>query len=95
MTLFAAVVALIVVGAAVWYWRLPFEDELLEDRLRDEAVVTLKSGATFHGVLFQHDGKSLILRNAEALGEAPHPPRSPVDGEVLLRWDEVAYVQLP
>jgi len=70
-------------------------ERVLRSRKRRQAVVTTTSGATFSGVLYEYDRQSLVLRNVEALGEPPHPPAVVVDGEVVLRWENVAYVQLP
>lgn len=89
----AAVVVLLIVGALVGYRRLPSEDQSLEDRLRRQAVVTLKTGGSFTGVLYEYDAKALVLRNAQAIGDPP-APHVAVDGELLVLWAEVAYMQL-
>lgn len=56
--------------------------------------MTTKAGVTFRGVLFEQDGRTLVLRNAEALGVGEDRRNVQVDGELLLLWAEVAYVQL-
>lgn len=72
-----------------------FEDrraDLLRARMRLDVNVTLKSGDEFQGVLFEQDRRILVLRGAEQ-----HLPQAviPVDGELLIRWDDVAYIQKP
>jgi hypothetical protein len=42
--------------------------------------------------MFERDALVLVLRDAVDL--QPNAP-VPVDGELLVRWAEVAYVQLP
>lgn len=65
---------------------------VLKHRVRSVAIVTMKSGAAFRGVLFDHDDQLLTLRNVEMLarGEAP----TPVDGELLLFIADVDTVQI-
>lgn len=64
---------------------------VLRRRCRREVIVTLKSATAFRGVLYEADGAVLVLRDAVALvGE-----QAPVDGEVLIRWDEVDFLQRP
>lgn len=64
-------------------------ESCVRGRLRDHVVVTLKSGETFSGVLFEADRSTVVLVRAEA------QPDVPVDGELLLRWSEISYVQRP
>lgn len=65
----------------------------LRSRMRQEALVTLKAGPTFSGVLWEQDRRALVLRNAvQHTNEATGVP---VDGELLLLWADVAYVQMP
>lgn len=68
---------------------------LLRDRLRRKAIVTLKDGQSFAGVLFDADRETLILRNTEALDAGERGSAVPVDGEILLFRADVAFVQLP
>lgn len=71
-------------------------DRIVRSHLRRSVVVSLKTGEGFHGVLFDADRESLLLRNAAAV-EVNGNDRIPVgaDGELLFRWAEVAYVQFP
>lgn len=76
--------------AAVWTVERRRSDRCLTCRLRESVIVTLNSGATFSGVLLDADVSTLILTRAVLAAEDV-----PVDGELLLRWSEVAYVQKP
>lgn len=78
--------------AGILYGRRP--SGVLRARERRQTVVTLKGGGTFEGVLYEYDGEALILRNAVAVGEV-NAPESPVDGELLVLWADVAFLQLP
>lgn len=77
--------------AAAW----PTRDRLVKRRLRDRVVITLKSGTAFSGVLYEADGKSYVLRAAEALGVASNGSNAPVDGEVIVARSDVEFVQRP
>jgi small nuclear ribonucleoprotein (snRNP)-like protein len=79
-----------VVLAAGWY--LDVRSDSLRGRVRADVIVTLKTGDEFQGVLFEQDRRILILR-----GATQHLPQAviPVDGELLIRWDDVAYIQKP
>ncbi len=58
-----------------------------------QAIVNLKTGKSFRGVIWDRRGGFFVLRNAELLkgrGETV-----PVDGEVLVREADVEFVQLP
>lgn len=88
--IFAATTVAGATGIAVW----PSRDRLLRARMRDTVVATLKTGATFRGVLFEMDGRTVVLRNAEALGADPGK-YIPVDGELLLARADVEFLQRP
>lgn len=66
---------------------------LLRRRLKEQVVVTLKSGATFSGVLTECDRHVWILRNAASVG--PPSNGAIVDGELILRTEEIDYCQRP
>lgn len=69
-------------------------DRLMRRRMRETVVATMKSGTAFKGVLFEADGRSIVLRNAEAA--RPGDERLiPVDGEVLLARSDVEFLQRP
>lgn len=70
-------------------------DRLLRRRARQTVVVTLKSGLAFRGVLFDVDGRSLVLRNAEALEQGLNGSHVPVDGEVVMARSDVEFWQRP
>lgn len=68
---------------------------VLNSRLRERVIVTCKSGDTFSGVLFSHDSKALVLREAEALGAGENRANLPLDGELIVLLPDVAYLQKP
>jgi hypothetical protein len=76
-------------GVAVTW---PSRDRLVRRRLRDQFVVTLKDGQAFHGVLFEADGRSFVLRDARVV-VADGARHVPVDGELLVARADVAYMQ--
>lgn len=68
---------------------------VFRSRLHDQVLVTLKDGAAFSAILFDEDGKVLVLRNAEAVGAGENKTNLPLDGEVLVLLSDVAYIQRP
>lgn len=68
--------------------------KVITSRLRERAVVTLKSGESFGGVLYSHDDKALVLREAQALGAGENSTDLPLDGELMALLDNVAYIQI-
>ena len=68
---------------------------VLRTRRRRRVLVTLHSGEAFDGVLFDADTQALVLRNASQVGVANRGTPVPVDGEVLVLLEDVAYLQLP
>lgn len=69
--------------------------KLIRLHVRRRCIVTLKTGDSFAGVLFDADAEALILREAEALGAGERRTNLVVDGEVLILRADVAYVQFP
>lgn len=65
----------------------------LASLVKRRAIVTLKTGEAFVGVLYAVDRETLTLRGADAVGVGDK--RVPVDGEVIVLRGDVAYVQLP
>ena len=68
---------------------------LLRQRLRRRVIVTLKSGESFGGVLYEADTEAIVLRNAQAIGMGEKQSNLAVDGEVLLLRADVSFLQLP
>lgn len=60
--------------------------------MRERVIVTTKSGASFAGLLYATDRQVLVLREATQLGGREHLP---VDGELIVLWAEVDYLQRP
>lgn len=97
----AALIVIVVVLAVgvVGAWLAPsprpveLTKSLLDQRLREQVVLTLKSGEAFRGVLFEADDKVWVLRSAEALGADTRPVS--VDGELVIPATNVAYANKP
>jgi hypothetical protein len=68
---------------------------VLRRRRLKRLIVTLKSGATFDGVLWQHDGEAWVLRNTLAIGNKGETDKVAVDGELILLTADIDYVQQP
>lgn len=68
---------------------------VMRTRLRRTAIVTLKGGSSFRGVLFEWDRECVVLRNAEALDVGQKRETVSVDGEIVLLRGDVEFVQLP
>lgn len=66
---------------------------ILRNAERSRVIVTLKSGDSFAGVLFDHDSRALTLRNCEALGLHEDKTNAPVDGELIILLPDVHFVQ--
>lgn len=88
-----AVVFLLVVAAAVALVCVPSVQ--VRRRRRARLVVTLKSGASFEGVLFATDRRMWVLRDAHALAAGERGENVPVDGEVLIFTADIEYAQKP
>ena len=76
-------------GTVALPWR---SDRLLRRRLREPVIANMKTGIAFRGVLFEADGRSLVLRNAEAIRPGDET-LTPVDGEVFLPRADVEFLQ--
>lgn len=68
-------------------------DRLLKERLRDRFVVTLVTGESFDGLLNDADDKTVVMVNAGVLRDGG--ALAPVDGELVLRRESIAYMQRP
>lgn len=81
----AAILAVCIVGVVAW-------DRYGEVRRRRHApvIVTLKSGSGFKGVLIGDDRRALVLGSVETIDDGRPVP---VDGEVIVPWGDVKYVQ--
>lgn len=72
-----------------------FGNLVLKNRWRERIVVTLKSGESFMGVLWSNDSKALVIRQAVAVGAGENRSDLPLDGEVIVLLNDVAYLQRP
>ena len=68
---------------------------LLQERIADRLIVTLKTGEAFDGVLWDADDKLWILRNTTALGAGKDGAPLPLDGEVIVLAGDVLHAQRP
>lgn len=69
-------------------------NRLIKMRLHYRVIVTLKDGTTFVGVLWETDRQALVLRDAEAV-QGASGRNVGVDGELLVLWADVNYIQKP
>jgi hypothetical protein len=72
-------------------------DRLVREALRDRYIVTLKSGATFDGLLWDADEATFVLVDADsvAVSQRGDTLRTPVDGSLYLSRSDVDYMQHP
>jgi hypothetical protein len=68
---------------------------VLRRRHLKRVIVTLKSGASFSGVVWDHDSQALVLRNATALGQGERGVDVTVDGELIVLTADVEFMQRP
>jgi hypothetical protein len=68
---------------------------VLRRRTLKRLIVTLKSGAAFDGVLFDHDSEAWVLRNAVAVAQGENGRDLVVDGELVLMVNEIDFAQRP
>lgn len=66
---------------------------ILDERLLDTVVVTLKSGTTFSGALYAEDEGAVVLCNASQLQR--DGTLVPADGEIVLFRSDVDFIQRP
>jgi small nuclear ribonucleoprotein (snRNP)-like protein len=100
----AAIAAITVIG-----WRLlekpaehsmtiepdPEQPSAIDARIRHRVIVTLRSGESFAGLLFEADERVWILRNAEAIAAGDRGTNLIVDGEIVIPAENVAFAQRP
>lgn len=60
-----------------------------------KCVVNLKSGTSFHALLWKHDGGYLVLREVQMMQDrGDNVGRRAVDGEVAIRPADVDFIQV-
>lgn len=67
----------------------------VQDRICSRVIVTLKTGESFAGVLFEADGGALVLRDTSVIGAGENRSDLPLDGELLVLLPDVAFMQRP
>jgi small nuclear ribonucleoprotein (snRNP)-like protein len=68
---------------------------VLTSRFRERVIVTTKTGDTFSGVLYSCDDKALVLRDASALGAGERSADLPLDGEIIVLFPDISFIQKP
>lgn len=66
-------------------------DRVVKSSLRSRFLITLKSGLTWDGVLYEADLNTLVLRDAAAI--QADGSKTVADSEVFLPRADVAYMQ--
>lgn len=89
------VVAALLLAAAVAVCVRARPGGVVRGKLRRRLVVTLKSGASFDGLLFGADREAWVLRDVVALGAADRGQNAAVDGELVLFVSDIDYCQKP
>lgn len=63
----------------------------------ERVIINLKSGTAVRGLLYNHAGRYIVLREADllqSLGKSAGPKPVPVDGEVLVNQSDVDFIQV-
>lgn len=68
-------------------------DRILRALVRHPFIVTMTDGQTWRGVVMDADDRTVVLRQAEAVGRDGDAVEA--DGEVLLPRHAIAYMQTP
>lgn len=93
----SAVATTVVTALAVYVFvttdRRSPQESLLAERLLERFIVTVEGGRTFDGLLKAVDDRTIVLVDCSAISKDDRP--FPVDGEVVLRRDSIAYMQKP
>lgn len=71
------------------------KSRLLKERLLERVVVTLKSGQSFEGLLYDLDPHAWFLRDSFAVGAGEKNTNLPLDGELIVLAADIAFVQRP
>lgn len=85
IVLAASILAAALVGVVAWD-----RFGVVRRRRHSPVMVTLKSGSGFKGVLVADDRRALVLGSVETVDDGRPVP---VDGEVIVPWSDVKYVQ--
>lgn len=71
----------------------PRTPSVLDERLLESVIVTLKSGTTFAGVLYAEDSGAVVLCKAEQVERDGR--KIPADGEVVVLRGDIDFIQRP
>ena len=58
------------------------------------AIINLKSGTSFRGVVWRHAGPYVVIRQVEMLQDRDNASRSAVDGEVAVSRADIDFIQV-
>lgn len=67
-------------------------DRVMRSKIHERVVVTMTSGETFDGLVYDFDERALVLMRAEAVDGQT---RTRADGGLILPWANVSYLQKP
>lgn len=82
--------AIAALAYAVW-WNS--RTDLVADRLRRRVIVTRHDGTGIVGVLLETDRRCVVVTSAETQDDRGQ--LVPIDGEVLVLAEDIAYMQFP
>jgi hypothetical protein len=60
--------------------------------VRKRAIINTKSDKTFRGIIWKHNTRFVILKNAELLHSSKQA--TPVDGEVIVYKEDIDFIQV-
>jgi small nuclear ribonucleoprotein (snRNP)-like protein len=66
---------------------------IMDERLLEYVVVTLKSGTTFGGVLYEEDRRAVVLCKADHI--RPDGSKVSADGEIVVFRSDIDFIQRP
>jgi len=58
------------------------------------AIVNLRSGTSFRGVVWRQAGAWVVVRNAEMIQDRGNAARHVVDGEVVVKLSDIDFIQV-
>lgn len=71
----------------------PPPPDILASRVRREAIVTLKTGDAFRGVVNEQDQRAIVLCSASLVDPQSDSKYVAANGEVVILVADIAYLQ--
>jgi small nuclear ribonucleoprotein (snRNP)-like protein len=59
-----------------------------------KVIVNLKSGTSFRGLIWDHTGSYVVMREVEMLSDRDNTTRKAVDGEIAVRAVDIDFIQV-